>query len=93
MSPQARPLEAVSVLSLISVALSTLGWILYLPAPLTSVTIAYHVVIGLAHLRSKCISGGVNGNGTESPLVAAVVYVNDVWVNIWRSAVAGDRVR
>ena len=91
MSGQTRPLEAVFVLSSISLAVSTLGWIFYIPAPWAIATIIYHAVIGLAHLKS--LSVGVSENQTESRLVAAVAYVHDVWMNIWRSVVAVNAVR
>jgi hypothetical protein len=93
MSRQTRPLEAVFVLSSISVVISCLGWTFYTPDPLAFATIVYHAVIGLAHLRAKSTSVGVNENGTESCLIAAVAYVHDVWMNVWRSAVAVDAVR
>jgi len=91
MSSQTRPLEAVFVLSLISVVISTLGLILFIPAPWAITTIVYHAIIGIAHIRAKSISP--HRNETDSRLMAAFAYMNDAWTNVWRSAVGGNEVR
>ena len=88
LSSQTRPLEAVFVLSSISVVLSTL--LFSIPLPLRLATLAYHLAILLAHLRGICgnaIRLADEERERQSHLVIALTYVYDVWSNIWRSAV------
>ena len=91
LSSQTRPLEAVFVLSSISVVLTTL--LFSIPLPLRLATLAYHLAILLAHLRGICgnaIRLADDERERQSHLVIAITYVYGVWSNIWRSVVRLD---
>ena len=86
MSRQTRPLEALFILSSISVGLSLLGRIIGIPSRLSFATTGYHALILLAHIVHKDI-----------PRLAVVIfYVRTISTNIWRSVVnresEGDKI-
>ena len=90
-SSQTRPLEAVFILSSVSVVLSIL--LVATPLPLRLVTLAYHLAVLLAHLRGiycNSIRLADDERERQSPFVIAITYVYGVFSNIWRSVVRLD---
>jgi len=86
MSSPTRPIEAIVVLSSISVVICALASIFYIPSPWVIATLVYHAIIGIESART-------DRNEAESRLVAALAYVGDVLVNVWRSVFGANGVR